>query len=218
MTNLRVVLPLLLVLASACGPGIDVVIRNPIATRQVTANTITKPHRWQENRRGLPVGALSDSAQLLSVDEQQICFGVTMHELAAIDPNSARAKMSASKGLFQDQPTAYPNQPTVRTYQGLIPVRVPAGWQTYCAARNYNNYCVRWEQRQMYATVWRSGPVNVYESSMRMCFPNGGAVNALTEWVSLNIKAPLQGLVDGGWGLFGLSNTKEVTFTWGLAK
>jgi len=215
----RVLLPLasLMVLASACGPSIDVAIRNPITARQVTPNTITKPHRWQEERRGLPVGALSDSAQLLTADEQQVCFGITMHELAAIDPNQTRASMNASKGLFQDKPTVWPNQPTVRTYTGLVAERVPAGWQTVCAARNYNNYCVRWETQRTYATVWRPGPVNVYESSMRMCFPNGGAVGPLTEYVSIDVKAPLQGLVDGGWGLFGLSKTKEIRFTWGLA-
>ena len=216
MKLLRALLPLSLALV-ACGPSIDVAIRNPISTNQVTPNTISKPHRWQEERRGLPPGALSDSAQVLSADQQQICFGVTMHELAAIDPNQTRASMSASKGLYQDRPTVWPNQPTVRTYTGLNPERVPAGWETYCAYRNYQNYCVRWETRRTYATVWRPGPVNVYESSMRMCFPNGGALTPTTEFVSLEVKAPLQGLVDGGWGLFGLSKSKEVRFTWGIA-
>lgn len=208
----------LVLLASACGPSIDVVIRNPLVVGQVGQNTITKPHRWQEERRGLPVGALSDSAQLLSADAQQICFGVTVHELAAIDPNQTRARLEASKGLLQEQPTVWPNQPTVRTYTGLVPIRVPAGWETYCAARNYNGYCVRWETRQTFRTAWQPGPVNVYESTMRLCFPNGGALSQLTEFLSLTIKAPLQGLVDGGWGLFSLSKTKEARFVWGLAK
>ena len=202
-----------------CVPA-DVVIRQPLVANAVDRNVISKEHRYAENQRGLPVGAMSDSAALTRLGAQDLCFDVTMHELDPIDMQSVRVKLDAPGQVAREQAQLWPEAPVSRTYPGLVPTRVEVGYESYCAARAYNGVCIAWNTRPMYATVMRPGQVNVYETRARMCFPNGGFVTPETESLRLElvVPRPAKTFETGytGWGWAWGAGDKRIAFRWGF--
>src|SRR5262245_31935251 len=94
-------LPLTLALAvplMGCAHSSDVELRDPLAAGAVDINRIVKPHDYIENHRGLPRGSVADEAMLVSVDAQQICFGLTMHELDPIDFGEMEVELKTPDG------------------------------------------------------------------------------------------------------------------------
>jgi hypothetical protein len=69
------------IVLSACAP-IDQTIRNPLSSRRIDGNRIVKGHSGEERFWGLSRGTLTEQASLVSVDEQRICFLVTLHHPA----------------------------------------------------------------------------------------------------------------------------------------
>jgi hypothetical protein len=207
-----------LVLMSACGRASDIEIRNPLAAGAVDANRVVKEHNFAERERGLPAGTMADEATLMSLDDKQICFGLQLHELDPIDLAQVEARLMTPKlERAAGEGQVWPEPPTSRTYNGLIPQRQITGSETYCA-QYQGNYCVAWRTRPVYSVVYIPGPVNVYTTRGRLCFPNGGLADAGTEQVSLELKMARQGWEHqrmGGWGAFS-GNTKKVVFRWGF--
>lgn len=201
-----------------CVP-VDINIRHPLVAGAIDANSVVKEHRYVENTRGLPPGALSDTASLTRVGGQDICFDVTMRELDPIDMTSVHAKLDVMGQVARDQAQLWPEQPVARPYSGLVPERVQTGYESYCAARAYNGVCVAWATRPMYGVVMRPGTVNVYETRARMCFPNGGFVARTTEAVvlELTLARPAKSFETAyngywGWG----AGDKRTRFAWGF--
>jgi hypothetical protein len=217
---------LLVVLSSACLVGImgcipvDVTIRQPLVAGALDRNSVVKEHGYAERSRGLPPGAMSDSASMTRVTEQDICFDVTMHELDPIDMNTVRAKLDVSGQVPREQAQLWPEQPVQRSYPGLVPERVQTGYESYCASRAYNGVCIAWATRPMYGIVMRPGTVNVYETRARMCFPNGGFVSPRTEAVVLELVVPRPAqsfeTTYNGWGWAWGPGDKRTRFAWGF--
>jgi hypothetical protein len=199
----------------------DVIIRQPVVAGAVDRNSIVKEHRYAENSRGLPPGAMSDSAALTRVSEQDVCFDVTMHELDPIDMQTVRAKLSVSGQVPREQAQLWPEQPVQRPYSGMVPERVQTGYETYCSAHAYNGVCLSWATRPVYGIVMRPGTVNVYETRARMCFPNGGFVSPVTENVVLELTVPRPArsfeTTYTGWGWAWGAGDKRTRFAWGFA-
>lgn len=201
-----------------CAHESDVEIRNPLAAHAVDANRIVKPHDYAENARGLPPGSMADEATLLSMASDQVCFGVTLHELDPIDLRSVEAELSAPKQDGTDDAKVWADQPTLKEYQGLVPEQRETGTETVCSNRDSDGVCQSWQTRPTYATVYVHGPVNVYESRGRLCFPNRGLATPATEQVSLQLVVRRQGggnFMTMGWA--GGGGAKKVVFRWGLA-
>jgi hypothetical protein len=202
-----------------CVP-VDVMMRSPVTANAVDQNQIVKEHRFAENSRALPVGALADSASLTRVTEQDICFDVTMHELDPIDMQTVRAKLSVQGQVPREQAQLWPEQPVSRQYSGMVPERVQTGYETYCASYAYNGVCIAWATRPIYGIVMRPGQVNVYETRARMCFPNGGFVSAYTEnlVLELTVPRPAQNFntTYTGWGWAWGAGDKRTRFAWGF--
>jgi hypothetical protein len=206
-------------LVSGCGMMTDITIRHPLMSGAIDKNTIVKEHGFAENARGLPRGTMSDQASLTRLGDQDICFDVIMHELDPIDMRSVRAKLEVQGQVAREQAQLWPEQPITRDYNGLVPVRVQTGYQTYCSARAYNNVCIAWQTRPTYGVVMQPGNVQVFETRARMCFPNGGFVAQTTEAVRLELTVPrpaksFEGSYTG-WGVWGAGD-KRTSFAWGL--
>lgn len=204
-----------------CAHESDVEIRNPLTAHAVDANRIVKPHDYAENARGLPPGSMADEATLVSMASDQICFGVTLHELDPIDLRTVEAELSAPKVDAVDDAKVWAEAPVSREYEGLVPEQHQTGSETVCSSRDSDGVCQAWQTRPTYATVYVRGPVNVYQSRGRICFANRGIANAATEQVSLKLVLRREGqgtftpgTMTFGWGGGG---AKKVVFRWGLS-
>ncbi|MFI5289406.1 MAG: hypothetical protein ACHQ17_07145 [Polyangia bacterium] len=208
-------------LVSGCAHESDIEIRNPLAVHAIDANQIVKPHDYAENARGLPPGSMADQAQLVSMAPAQVCFGVSLHELDPIDLRSVEAELSAPKVDATDDAKVWAEQPTFKQYDGLVPEQRETGTETVCSSRDSDGVCQGWQTRPTYATVYVHGPVKVYETRGRLCFPNHGLATPATEQVSLKLVMRREGgaAVRVGYGLYGGfgGGSKKVVFRWGLS-
>jgi hypothetical protein len=209
----------LALVAIGCIP-IDTTIRHPLVAGTTDQNSIVKDHRFAENSRGLPPSSMADAASLTRVSDKDVCFDVTMHELDPIDMSLVRAKMTVKNAIL-DQAQLWPEQPVSRAYQGLVPERVQVGYESYCATRSYDGYCLAWNTRPVYGTVMRPGTVKVFETRARMCFPNQGVVTASTDAVQLEVVVPRPArsfeTTYNGFGWAWGPGDKRTVFGWGFS-
>jgi hypothetical protein len=203
---------------SGCAGFVDVRMRHPLVVNSVDKNVVSKEHHFQERQRGLPPESMADEASLTRLGTEDICFDVTMRELDAIDLRSVQAKLDVPGQVPRDQAQMWPDQPVARDYNGLVPQRVQTGYETYCSARAYNGVCISWQTRPVFGIVMVPGPVQVFETHARMCFPNGGFVTPATEVVRLDLTVPRPaksfetGYNGWGWG----PGDKRTVFRWGF--
>src|SRR4051794_40696943 len=61
-----------------CARAATVKIQNPFVSGAVAQNEIQYPDRATEMKYSLPTGTLVDEASLLSLDDKQVCFKVTL--------------------------------------------------------------------------------------------------------------------------------------------
>jgi hypothetical protein len=204
---------------AGCAHAADVELRNPLVAGAVDNNHIVKPHDYVENHRGLPKGSVADEAALLSVDAQQVCFGLTMHELDPIDFREMDVELKGS-GEPIETARVEPEPVTFQSYDGLIPEVTVTGEQTVCARRNPDGICTAWETHPIKTAQMVPGVVKVYEAKGRLCFANQNAVTASTNQVDLvikmrrrlNVAQPMGGF--GMWG--GGGSAKKIAFRWGF--
>ena len=206
---------LLTLAAGGCVHAPDIELHNPIVTRAVEPNRIVKEHGYAEQARGLPPGSLADEAILTNADPGQVCFAVTLRELAPIDLREAVALLSAPKKDPVEQPQIWADAPAMQTFDGLIPEQHQTGYQTVCSAHAADGTCTSWSTNPTYATVYVRGPVNVYAVRGKLCFRNAVLTSA-TEQISLDLRlqrAPGD-VAMVGWGAFG--GQKREVFRWGF--
>jgi hypothetical protein len=203
-----------------CAHAPDVELRNPLVAGAVDNNHIVKPHDYVENNRGLPKGSVADEAALLSVDAQQICFGLTMHELDPIDFKEMDVELKTSDSAPVEIARVEPEPVTFRNYDGLVPEVTVTGEQTVCARRNTDGVCTAWETHPIKTAHMVPGEVKVYEARGRLCFDNQRLVTAATNQVDLVIKMRRRLNVEqpvGGFGMWGGGgNSKKIAFRWGF--
>src|SRR5262245_49247421 len=113
-----------------CTHASDIEIRNPMTAHALDQNKIVKPHDYIERQRGLPPGSVADEAQLITLDPQQICFAVQLHEIDPVDLNQVEVRLSAPKLEPATDAQVWPEATTSTTYNGLIPERREVGTET----------------------------------------------------------------------------------------
>jgi len=201
--------------AGGCVHASDVELQNPILTHAVEPNRIVKDHGYAEQARGLPPGTLADEAILTTADPGQVCFAVTLHELAPIDLRQTVATLEAPKKDPVEAPQIWAEPTSFQTYDGLIPEQRETGYATTCTAHASDGTCTNWATNPTYATVYVRGPVNVWSVRGRLCF-NNQVLTSATEQVSLDLRLARQndGTAMVGWG--GLGGTKRIVFRWGF--
>jgi hypothetical protein len=194
-------------LASGCVHASDTVIRHPLLAGGVDPNRIIKTHDFIEGARRLPPGSVADEAVLLSLDAQQACFAVVLHELQPIDLRDVDATLSAPKsGAESSALKVWPEPSQVRTYDGLVPEQRQVGENTTCVTRDAYGNCLTWHTEPVYQTVMVPGPVNVYEARGRVCIANHATIMPASDQMSLDVRVRKAG--------FG---SKRTVFRWGLA-
>jgi hypothetical protein len=204
--------------AGGCMHASDIELHNPILSHAVEPNRIVKDHGYAEQARGLPAGSLADEAILTTADPGQVCFAVTLHELAPIDLQQTVATLEAPKKEPVEQPKIWAETPAMQTFDGLIPEQRETGYTTVCTAHAADGTCTSWSTNPTYSTVYVRGPVNVYSVRGKLCFGNAVLTSA-TEQITLDLRLARQGgdvaTVGLGWGAMG-AGTKRIVFRWGF--
>ncbi len=176
-----------------CVHSTDVEIGNPLHSGKVDEHRITRPHSYAEQAHGLPPGSLTDEARLTAMNEAKVCFAFTMHELVPVDGAQIKATLAGAKKGMLERPEVTATPTTMRTYNGLVPLRRQVGHETVCTRRDQYNVCQGWETRPTYTTDMVPGPVNVHELKGNLCFPNRGELDEQTAYLKLAVKVPTLG-------------------------
>jgi hypothetical protein len=206
MNRFLITVPVVCVALAGCA-GPDITMPNPIVTGNLPANHIVKDHGFAESHSGLPVGSMADEATIESLDKNQICVTVSIHELAALDLTQAEVKLESSTGeLLQPQLNAQP--PTQQTYQGLVPHTEQTGTRVVCNSTETQTTC---HSEPVYSTTMIPGPVDVFNTKGRLCAPTGNLVTPATKDLALKISMPTA----GRGGFMGMGHgSKKVAFRW----
>jgi hypothetical protein len=200
---------IILPLAMAACAGPDITIPNPIVAGTIAQNHIVKDHNFAESQNGLPVGSMSDEATIESLDKQQVCVSVSLHELAALDLTQAEVKLESSTGSLL-QPQLNAEAPTQQTYQGLVPHTEQTGTRLECQS-NPSTGTTSCQTRPVYTTTMIPGPVDVYNTRGRVCAANHDIVTPQTKELALKISTPTS--ARGGFMGMGHKN-KSIAFRW----
>jgi hypothetical protein len=200
------------IFAAGCLGHADIMIDNPIASGQLQQpNEIIKPAPYAEAHHQLPPMSMDSKARILEMNGQRACFEVMLHSLQpGFDLRTLKQVLKGNPGDKFEGATVWPNPPQMRTYQGMVDERVPAGSETYCASRDAaTNVCLSWQTRPIYRYIQVPGPVNVYESTGKLCFDHRGAVNAQSErmildlfWIEMVGFMPNKHAIAFRWGFF----------------
>ncbi len=205
-----------------CTHASDVELRNPLVAGAIDNNRIVKPHDYIENQRGLPKGSVADEATLVAVDPQQVCFGLTMHELDPIDFREMEVALKTPEAPAVETARVQPEPVTFQSYDGLVPETRVVGEETVCSRRDGNGVCIAWATQPVRSTAMVPGAVKVYEARGRVCFDNQKAVTRTTQQVTLEVKMRRRlnqggAVVGGGFGFWGAGGgSKEIVFRWGF--
>jgi hypothetical protein len=191
--------------------GPDITIPNPVVSGAVSPNHIIKQHGFAESSRGLPVGSMADEAVLESLTAQEVCVSVSLHELSAIDLQTAQIHFAdeAGAGLV---PAMTVTPATSQSYAGLIPREEQTGTRLVCNT-NANGQTVC-ETQPIIRTVMVPGPVEVFNTKGRLCAPNQNVVTAASKGLALEITTPTAGRSYIGFG----HGSKKSSFRWAFAK
>jgi hypothetical protein len=168
-------------------------IPHPMTTGSVDATMIQHEYPSEENNRGLPVGALSDSATITRMDAEAVCFDVRLRQIDEGGGEIWTLLENWTIGVLADEvPLAQGSAETVdqvaQTYQGLNPVEVQTGSRMVCTRTNDQGQCTRRENQPITEIQMLPGPVTVVTGGGGLCFPNGGQVTPATQIVHLQMR------------------------------
>ncbi len=166
------VVAVLAVLAAACGATSFVQIRHPLQVGQVDPNQVPFENAREERRRRLPAGTLVDSAELITLDPNQICVRTTVWgtqlEPQRADYNQYSIVLVADDSGVENQPTQVQlEQPQVMQMRGVRGVYT-GGYSSSRVGFTYQ--------------ITRQPAV--------LCFANGGFVRPSTTHLTLELRGP----------------------------
>ncbi len=168
-------------------------IPHPMTTGRMDETMIQHEYPSAENGRGLPAGALSDTASITRMDAEALCFDVRLRQ---IDEGGGEIWAVLEKwgiALLADDveitgASAETDDQVAQVYQGLNPVEVQTGQQTVCAQSDAQGRGTRYQTRPITETRMIPGPVTVVTGGGELCFPNEGRVTPATQRVRLEMR------------------------------
>lgn len=169
-------------------------IPHPMQTGQISQNRIAHEYRNNENNQALPAGTLSDSAEIVRMDAEAVCFDVL---LTIVDDGDGQTwtdlrNWEITLDLPGDQRMVQPNiqlaDPVAQQYDGRVRQQVQTGIRKNCLAYDaHTAACVQWEEQPVYEWQWVPGVVTVVSGGGGVCFGNQGFVTTGTSELKLNL-------------------------------
>ncbi|MEM6960863.1 MAG: hypothetical protein AAF355_01325 [Myxococcota bacterium] len=181
---------------SGCTRSASTAIRHPMQVGQIEPHQVINPHPSEEQSYLLPAGTLNNSAQLVQLDDQNVCIDL---RLQRIDDGNGQMwtplenwdiELETAEGQRIRQGVAQSMQPASQQFQGRTPQRVVVGEQEECVRQNKSGRCTRWERRPITEVRWLPGIVTVTSGGGNICFTHGGAVSLKTTGIKLKLERP----------------------------
>jgi hypothetical protein len=185
--------PLAALTAGCMHRAVVAAIPHPMTTGQLDATMIQHEYPSVESGRGLPPGALSDSASITRMDAEAICFDVHLRQIDEGNGEIWTVLDNWSIGVLSDDVaigdgTAQTDDQVAQVYQGLNPVEVQTGQQRVCTQTNAQGRCTRSQTQPITETQMLPGPVTVVTGGGTICFPNQGRVTPATQRLRLQMR------------------------------
>ncbi len=199
MPGSRLSLLALLLLLAATSAGcvsrtVVTTIPHPMQTGQITQNRIAHEHRNDENNQALPAGTLNDSAEIVRMDAEAVCFDVLFTYVDSgegqtwTDLRNWEITLDLPGGQRMVQPNIQLAEAVAQQYDGRIRQQVQTGVQKNCLAYDaQSGQCVQWEEQPVYQWRWVPGVVTVVSGGGGVCFGNQGFVTTATTELKLNL-------------------------------
>jgi hypothetical protein len=203
--------------AGGCVHAATMEAPNPIVAKQVPSNAIQFPNSYAEAAHGLPTGTLTEEAALLSADDKEICFKVTLRS------DGARADLAKPAGwrVFLRGKPEFEDMAPVISDDGDVEESTMQGYEDLSSSSNQqvcddSGHCYT---RNITTSTRVPADIKVVKSNAKVCFENKGHLTATTEEITLHFddKSPqLGGRPAGGGGMFGGfgGGGQRVAFRW----
>jgi hypothetical protein len=207
--------------ATGCVHAATMEVPNPMVTKQVPSNAIQFPNGYAEAAHGLPTGTLTDEAALLSADDKQICFKLTLRS------DGARADLAKPAGwrvFLRGKPDFEDMTPQV-TEDGDVDETTMQGYENISSSTqqqvcdNEGN-CYN---RNITSTTRVPADIKVVKGHATVCFTNNGHLTSGTQEITLHLDDKSPQLASGGGaaaspGIMGIGGAgfggQRVAFRW----
>jgi hypothetical protein len=203
--------------AGGCVHAATMEVPNPVVSKQVPSNSIQFPNGYAESAHGLPTGTLTDEAALLSVDDNQICFKLTLRS------DGARADLAKPAGwrvFLRGKPEFEDMAPQI-TEDGDVEESTMQGFEDLSSATQQQicddqGHCYN---RSITTSTRVPADIKVVKGSSKVCFVNKGHLTATTEEITLHLDDNSPQLAQAGGnrgGMFGAwgGGGQRVAFRW----
>jgi hypothetical protein len=195
----------------ACGcVRINQTVSNPLKLGSVPRNAIILQHGYAERRLGVAPGTASDRASIDRLDARTICFAITLHDFAQMDPDGLQAVLKLPGAEFDDATWISPAASN-NIVDAVVAGTEATGVEHLCTQTNRVGRCISWQEQPIYEVVWVPGTQTVSQLNTRVCFPNQQRISTETRFVSLSVRIPRVGQEPWMGG-----HLKSTKFTWGL--
>jgi hypothetical protein len=205
----------LALVAGGCVHAATMEVPNPISSKQVASNAIPFPQGYAESAHGLPTGTLTDEAALLSADDKQICFKLTLRS------DGARADLAKPGGwrvFLRGKPDFEDMSPSI-TEDGELEETTMQGYedlssQTQQQICDDQGHCYN---KNITTTSRVPADIKVVKGNATVCFQNQGHLTASTEEITLHLddKSPQLAQAGAQPGMFGAwGGGQRVAFRW----
>jgi len=201
--------------AAGCTHAQSTQIPNPLVTGKVSQNAIQFPDRGTEMKFELPAGTLVHEASLVSLDDKEACFHVTLRAQGQkrnlANPKSWRVFLRGSPSFEDMSPEFKDLTPESETVvQGSIEKHATEH-QEICDNSGSNCY-----QKEIVKTSREPAEIKVVTGGGTVCFANKGNIKKGTEEITLHLDDPNPDVSAGaGMGMGALANLQNrVAFRW----
>jgi hypothetical protein len=201
--------------STGCVHAATMEVPNPVTSKQVPSNAIPFPRPYAEAAHGLPGGTLTDEAALLSVDNDKICFKLTLRS------DGARADLAKPGGwrvFLRGKPEFEDMTPEI-TDEGDPEEKTMQGYETLASSAHQQvcdgeGHCY---DRNITTTARIPAEIKVETGKATVCFQNKGHLTGITEEMTLHLddRTPQLSANQAQPGMFGAwGGGQRVAFRW----
>ncbi len=181
---------------AGCGVRGAVKMPNPLITGAVAPNDAKQQRFWYEAMNGLPYQSASTHAQLVKLDDKQVCFDVKLRWLTEVGAETEDESFVDVNKLVPklevQEPEVYLTKSHIEeardisrsSLMGKV-TETQTEQQQICGSGGGNCYTVNIQKK-----VPKDKPFSVMDSGGRVCFEHEGKINKKTAAMILTFALP----------------------------
>lgn len=215
MNSKHICLAALALAGVACSPAASLEMANPLHGRGKVANNVIEfPNGATESEFELPAGTLTQSASLVSLTKEEVCFDV---KLASLDVRKDLATPEGWRVFLRGEPEFEDKRPQFREMVEVSEKVVPGSVEKQATSTEricdqYGNNCIN---RNITTTYREPAMLTVLTGGGTVCFANKGHIKKSTEELTLHLDDPKPNFADRKGNIdFFAALTNRVAFRW----